>query len=45
MQIIIHSEKVEVLAIINRLISKYGKEAKLQDVMRAEYNKEVVILN
>ena len=44
MKIVIKGEKSEVLAIINRLIRKYGKNARLSDVIRQEYQKDEVIL-
>jgi len=45
MNLVIKGEKSDVLAIIQRLIFKYGKKAKLQDVIKAEYGKDSVILN
>lgn len=43
-KILIEASVKDVRRIIDRLISKYGKEAKLEEVIKKEYGKEFVRL-
>lgn len=43
-EIIINATTKEVLQILKRLEEKYGKNTKLKDVIKAEYNRDEVTL-
>jgi len=43
-KIIINATSKEVLQILERLAKKYGKNAKLKDIIKAEYNRNEVTL-